>query len=46
MPKSYVLRNIDPDLWRRVKSLAARKDITIRKLITDVLWKVVISNHA
>jgi len=44
--KTYLLRNIDLVLWRRVKTLAARKDITIRRLIIDVLWRVVESNKA
>jgi predicted DNA binding CopG/RHH family protein len=34
---SYILRNIDPELWRRVKSKAALEGITIKALIEELL---------
>jgi len=39
--KSYPLRSIPEDLWYMIGVLAKLKGITIRKLIIDVLWKVV-----
>jgi len=34
---NYMLRNIDKDLWRKVKVLAANRGTTIRGLILDLL---------
>ena len=35
--KTYMLRDIDNDLWKRVKSLAAKNDETIRDIIERAL---------
>lgn len=34
---SYILRNIDADLWRKVKVKAAMKEISIRAVIEQLL---------
>lgn len=34
---SYILRDIDPDLWKRVKAKAALEPITIKSLIERML---------
>lgn len=34
---SYILRDINPDLWRRVKSKAALEGITLKALIENLL---------
>lgn len=34
---SYILRGVDPELWKRVKAKAALEGITIRDLIEDFL---------
>jgi hypothetical protein len=34
---SYILREIDPDLWRRVKSKAALEGVSIKGLIERLL---------
>lgn len=34
---SYILRDIDPDLWKRVKAKAALKETSIKTLIDDLL---------
>jgi hypothetical protein len=34
---SYILRGIDPDLWRQVKSKAALKGLSIREVIETFL---------
>ena len=35
--KSYVIRDIPPELWREVKMLAAGKEIPVRTLILNLL---------
>ena len=37
MAKFYTLRNIDSEFWQQVKILAAKKGITIKKLILKLL---------
>ena len=34
---SYILRGIDPDLWRHVKSKAALEQISVKALIEQLL---------
>jgi predicted HicB family RNase H-like nuclease len=34
---SYILRDIDADLWRRVKSKAALEGVSVKKLIEQLL---------
>lgn len=34
---SYILRGIDPDLWKRVKSKAALEPLTLKALIEKLL---------
>lgn len=34
---TYLLRGIDPELWRRVKSKAAREGVSLRDLILRLL---------
>ena len=34
---SYILRKIDPDLWRQVKAKAAFEGVTIKTLIERLL---------
>lgn len=34
---SYILRNIDPDLWERVKARSAEDDIALRAIILALL---------
>lgn len=34
---TYLLRDVDPDLWKRVKSKAAREGISLRDLILRLL---------
>lgn len=34
---SYILRNIDPELWRQVKSKAALEGVTVKALIERLL---------
>ena len=36
---SFILRDIDPELWRRVKSKAALEGITIKHVILKLLAK-------
>ncbi len=38
---SYTIKNIDDNLWRKVKELAAMRGITIRQLIVDLLRREV-----
>jgi len=38
---TYILKDIDEGLWRKVKSLAALRGITIRELIIELLEKEV-----
>lgn len=35
---SYILRQIDPELWKQVKSRAALEEISIKALIERLLW--------
>lgn len=37
--KSYVIRDIPDDLWIEVKVLAARRGVSIRELILELLEK-------
>lgn len=37
VPVSYVLRRVEPDLWKRVKSRAAYEGRTIRFVILELL---------
>lgn len=37
--KEYLLTKIDPEFWRRVKSVAASEGVTIRDLIIRLLEK-------
>jgi len=34
---SYILRQIDPDLWRQVKAKAALEGVSIKALIEQLL---------
>ena len=34
---SYILRDIDPDLWRQVKSKAALEGVSVKALIEKLL---------
>lgn len=34
---SYILRDIDPDLWKRVKAKAALRETSIKDLIDELL---------
>ena len=34
---SYILRDIDPDLWKRVKAKAALKETSIKATIEELL---------
>jgi predicted HicB family RNase H-like nuclease len=34
---SYILRNIDPELWRHVKSKAALEGVSVKALIERLL---------
>ena len=34
---SYILRDIDPDLWRHVKSKAALEGLSVKTLIAQLL---------
>ncbi len=36
---NYYLRDISPELWRKVRILAASEGISIRKMILDLLEK-------
>jgi len=38
---SYTLKEVDDKLWRKVKSLAALRGMTIKELILDLLEKEV-----
>lgn len=38
---AYTLKEVDDKLWRKVKSLAALRGITIKELILDLLEKEV-----
>ena len=38
---SYILREVDEKLWRKVKSLAALRGMTIKDLIIELLEKEV-----
>ena len=35
--KDYIIKNIDPKLWHKVKILVAKKGITIKDLIISFL---------
>lgn len=35
--KSYMLRDVDSDLWKRTKALAAKNDETIKDVIERAL---------
>jgi len=37
--KSYILKNVDDELWKKVRMLAISEDITIRDLIIGLLEK-------
>jgi hypothetical protein len=37
----YTLKNIDSNLWRQVKALAAMRGISIKQLIIDLLVREV-----
>lgn len=39
--KSYILKNVNPELWQEVKILAIKKRTTIRELIIELLEKAV-----
>jgi len=39
--KSYILKNVNDELWRKVKVIVARKEISIRQLIIDSLKREV-----
>lgn len=41
MAATYILKGFDEDLWRKVKSLAALRGMTIKDLIIDLLEKEV-----
>lgn len=34
---SYILRQIDPELWKRVKSKAAAEGLTLRAIVDQLL---------
>ena len=36
---SFILRDIDPELWRKVKSKAALEGITVKTVILKLLAK-------
>ena len=38
---TYILKDIDKNLWRKVKSIAALRGITIKELIIGLLEKEV-----
>ena len=38
---TYILKDIDKSLWRKVKAIAALRGITIKELILDLLEKEV-----
>jgi len=38
---SYILREVDGKLWRKVKAIAALRGMTIKELIIDLLEKEV-----
>lgn len=38
---AYTLKDVDDKLWRKVKSLAALRGMTIKELILDLLEKEV-----
>ena len=38
---TYILKDIDKNLWRQVKSIAALRGITIKELIINLLEKEV-----
>jgi predicted HicB family RNase H-like nuclease len=42
---SYLLRNIDQDLWRRVKSKAALEGVSVNALILRLLTEWVNDDH-
>lgn len=33
----YILKNVNNELWKRIKKMAVDKELTIRKLIIDLL---------
>jgi hypothetical protein len=35
------IRNIPPDLWRKVKMLAIDEDVTVPEIVTKALYMVV-----
>jgi hypothetical protein len=39
--KAYLLRDVPPELWRKIKTLAAERGQTIRGLILAALQKEV-----
>lgn len=41
---SYILRDIDPDLWKRVKAKAALSEVTLKKLVEQLLMDWVKEN--
>ena len=38
---SYILREVDEKLWRKVKAIAALRGMTIKELIIELLEKEV-----
>ena len=40
----YTLKDIDSELWRKVKTLAAIKGITIKQLIINLLMRAIKDN--
>ena len=42
--KTTIIRRIDPCLWRKFKSLCARKGITINQKILELIKKYVDEN--
>ena len=38
---NYLLRNVDPELWKAVKITAVRQDVSIRELIIALLIDLV-----
>ena len=37
--KSYILKNVDDELWWRIKVLVAKRKTTIKELIVRLLWE-------
>ncbi len=43
---NYLLKNVDPDWWHRVKLLATAQKKTIKQLIIDLLNEALDRNNA